>query len=81
MAHVNGIESHWSMLKRGYVGVYHQMSEKHLDRYVDEFTGRHNSRPLDTLEQMSAVTHNMEGKRLRYIDLIGPKETRQPKML
>ena len=26
MAHTNGIESHWAMLKRGYVGVYHQMS-------------------------------------------------------
>ena len=29
MAHTNGIESFWSMLKRGYHGVYHQMSEKH----------------------------------------------------
>ena len=46
MAHTNGIESHWAMLKRGYVGVYHQMSAKHLPRYVAEFEGRHNSRPL-----------------------------------
>ena len=30
MAHTNGIESHWATLKRGYVGVYHQMSVKHL---------------------------------------------------
>ena len=35
------------MLKRGYVGTYHQMSVKHLDRYVSEFAGRHNARPLD----------------------------------
>ena len=28
MAHTNGIESHWAMLKRGYVGTYHQMSTK-----------------------------------------------------
>ena len=33
-AHTNGVESFWSMMKRGYVGVYHQMSEKHLQRYV-----------------------------------------------
>ena len=43
-AHTNGIESFWSMLKRGYHGVYHQMSPKHLQRYVNEFAGRHNLR-------------------------------------
>ena len=52
MAHTNGMESHWAMLKRGYVGAYHQMSVKHLPRYVAEFEGRHNSRPMDTVEQM-----------------------------
>ena len=30
-AHTNGIESMWSMLKRGYVGTYHYMSSKHLN--------------------------------------------------
>lgn len=40
MAHTNGVESFWSLLKRGYVGVYYQMSVKHLHRYVDEFSCR-----------------------------------------
>jgi hypothetical protein len=31
-AHTNGIESHWAALKRGYDGVYHHMSAKHLQR-------------------------------------------------
>ena len=70
MAHTNGIESHWAMLKRGYVGVYHQMSAKHLPRYVAEFEGRHNSRPLDTDEQMRIMARGADGKRLRYVDLI-----------
>ena len=39
-AHTNGIESFWSMLKRGYYGTYHKMSPVHLDRYVTEFAGR-----------------------------------------
>ncbi|MFM7403915.1 MAG: IS1595 family transposase, partial [Erythrobacter sp.] len=41
MAHTNGIESFWAMLKRGYKGTYHQMSAKHISRYVTEFAGRH----------------------------------------
>ena len=44
-ATTNGVESFWSMLKRGIVGTYHQVSRKHLQAYVDEFAGRHNLRP------------------------------------
>ena len=68
-AHTNGIESFWSLLKRGYYGTYHQMSPKHLDRYVGEFAGRHNQRPNDTVDQMAAMVRGMDGKRLRYRDL------------
>ena len=68
-AHTNGIESFWSMLKRGYVGTYHRMSVKHLHRYIAEFAGRHNLRDLDTLDQMGIVAQQMMGRRLRYADL------------
>lgn len=70
MAHTNGIESFWAMLKRGYHGTYHKMSRKHLGRYVDEFAGRHNLRPLDTKDQMRQIASDMDGKRLRYRDLV-----------
>ena len=76
MAHTNGLESFWAMMKRGYAGIYHQMSVKHLSRYVAEFAARHNSRRLDTEAQMRASVQGMAGKRLRYVDLIGPIETR-----
>ena len=70
MAHTNGMESFWSLLKRGYIGIYHWMSVKHLDRYVTEFEGRHNNRPKDTLTQMADLMHGCIGKRLRYVDLV-----------
>ena len=68
-AHTNGIESFWASLKRGYEGVYHHMSPKHLGRYVAEFEGRHNGRPADTEEQVRSIAKGMKGKRLRYQDL------------
>ena len=71
MAHTNGIESFWAMLKRGYQGVYHKISPKHLQRYVDEFSGRHGIRERDTIDQMGAVVAGMVGKRLSYKALIG----------
>ena len=70
MAHTNGIESFWALLKRGYHGTYHHMSEKHLGRYVGEFAGRHNDRDYDTIDQMAHVVRDMVGRRLTYRDLI-----------
>ena len=71
MAHTNGVESFWSLLKRGYHGTFHKMSVKHLGRYVGEFAGRHNVRELDTIDQMAKIAKGMDGKRLRYQDLVG----------
>lgn len=57
-------------LKRAYKGTYHQMSPKHLQRYVDEVAGRHNIRDMDTEDQMRAVVQGFEMRRLTYRKLV-----------
>ncbi len=69
-AHTNGIESFWALFKRGHVGTFHHVSEKHLARYVREFAGRHNVRNRDTIDQMNEIVDGMIGKRLRYRELV-----------
>jgi len=42
--HTNGIEGVWWLLKRQIIGIHHWVSDKHLQRYVDEMTWRDNRR-------------------------------------
>ena len=70
MAHTNGVESFWSMLKRAHTGTFHKMSPKHLDRYVQEFAGNHNVRESDTLDQMRDVVTRLMGRTLGYRRLV-----------
>ncbi|MYF29420.1 MAG: IS1595 family transposase [Gammaproteobacteria bacterium] len=70
MAHTNGVESFWSMLKRAHVGTFHKLSPKHLNRYVQEFAAKHNIRDSGTLAQMRDTVGRMIGRNLLYTDLI-----------
>ena len=70
MAHTNGLESFWSMLKRAHMGTFHKLSPKHLPRYVAEFEGKHNARSLGTLAQMRDTFARLFGRRLSYGMLI-----------
>ncbi len=63
-AHTNGIESFWALLKRGRHGAFHHMSQKHLNRCLTEFSGRHNDRNAGTFDQMALIAQNMVGKRM-----------------
>ena len=70
MAHTNGMESFWSMLKRAHMGTFHKISPKHLERYVQEFAGKHNIRKSDTIAQMRDTVVRLIGRNLLYHRLI-----------
>ncbi len=74
-AHTNGLESFWSLLKRGHQGTFHKFEKQHLHRYVNEFAARHNMRDLDTIDQMGEIVANLVGERLMYKELIGKCES------
>jgi transposase-like protein len=68
-AHTNGIENFWSHLKRGIFGIYHHVSVKHLQNYVDEYGFRYNFRGMKEGERVDFMLLQSNG-RLMYKDLI-----------
>lgn len=67
----NSIESVWAVMKRGLHGVYHHASEKHLARYVNEFTFRLNDGNVarHTLERLASLVTASFGAHITYRQL------------
>jgi hypothetical protein len=62
------------LFKRGYHGVYHQMSKKHLQRYLNEFSFRFNHKAQTMRDVFSAVVANIaESAQLPYKTLTQEK--------
>ena len=68
--HTNTVEGFWSLLKRGIVGIYHYVSEKHLDQYLKAFQFRYNYRDMSNKERFDFLLQGT-GCRLMYKTLIG----------
>lgn len=66
--HTNGIESVWSLLKRGIYGTWHHISPKHIARYVNEVTFRLNAGNVarHTLERLDSFILAVDGQRLTW---------------
>lgn len=66
VVHTNTIEGFFSLLKRGIYGTFHNVSKRHLHRYLSEFQYRYNTRGLDDGERTARAIRKAEGKRLIY---------------
>ncbi len=70
MVHTNTIESFWATIKRGYIGIYHHWSKKHLRRYIDEFCFRYNHKNKNIFFNMNVLLSQCSNLRLSYKELI-----------
>ncbi|HEY3157697.1 MAG TPA: IS1595 family transposase, partial [Vicinamibacterales bacterium] len=66
--HTNTIEGAFGLFKRSIVGSFHQISVKHLDRYLDEFEFRFNNRKNGYLFR-DTLTRLVTAKALPYEQL------------
>ena len=67
--HTLPVQSFWSMLKRGIYVIYHHVSRKHLDKYVDEFEFRCNSKYVAESKRFGLMLNVCDG-RMTYASLI-----------
>lgn len=75
--HTQGIDGFWSLLKRGLIGSFHQVSTKHLHRYMSEFQFRFNGR--EDQEIFAHVVMNLViNDALRYKALTGEPVSVKP---
>jgi len=66
--HTNTVEGFFSILKRGIVGTFHQVSKRHLHRYLSEFDFRYNARDVSDGDRAMLAVKGIERKRLMYRD-------------
>jgi hypothetical protein len=64
--HVNTAESSNALVKRGITGIYHNISDEYLHRYLWQYDFLWNNRKLNDGERATLAIQSAEGKRLMY---------------
>lgn len=66
--HTNTIEGYWSLFKRMFVGTYHSMRQKHLNKYLNALAFRYNNIGLNSNNIFKLFLSKCQGK-LNYREL------------
>ena len=69
--HTNTVEGYFALVKRGLMGIWHNVSKKHLHRYLASCEFRYNNRGLEDGQRTVLAIRQAEGKRLRYKEPVG----------
>ena len=77
--YTNSIESAFGLFKRGMVGAFHQVSKKHLDRYLDEFEFRFNNNRKNAYLFRDTLTRMVQADALPYEKLTKQKARQYPR--
>lgn len=72
LVHTNNIEGFWNILKKQIIGIHHQVSAKHLQRYCDESAFRYNAREIFQDERFANAVQKCDGS-LKYKVLTAKK--------
>ena len=65
--HTQGIESFWSILKRGLIGTYYHVDGGYLNQYVQEFAYRHDTRKESDQERFTRLLGQVDGRLAWYV--------------
>ena len=69
--YTNSIEGVFSLFKRRIYGIHHQISAKHLQKYINSFIFRYNNRKESDFDRLELALKSMFGKKLQYSGLVG----------
>lgn len=70
----NGLENFWSIFKRGVVGVFHNISPQHIEKYSQEFSFRYNNKGVKNIELFKKAISNTEVERTTYRELTSERK-------
>ena len=58
------MEGFWSLLQRGIIEIYHWTSKKHIQRYINEFCYRYNTKASKDCERFNNFLLRIENETL-----------------